>query len=130
MSDKSTFFRNAVLNVLRATNITAPGTIYLSLHTASPGLTGTNEVTAGGNAYARQAIAFNAPSTVGAAQRVVSTAQEEFVNMPAATVTHVGLWDAVTTGNFLYKGALAVPRTTLAGDTLRFAAGDILFEET
>jgi hypothetical protein len=49
--------------------------------------------------------------------------------MPAATVTHFAIWTAVTSGNSVYKDALATSRTTLAGDVIRLAAGNLKVTE-
>lgn len=61
-ASKSTYSRQALVQaLLKAVPFTGPATIYLSLHTAAPGLTGANEVPST-NAYARTAIAFGAAS--------------------------------------------------------------------
>jgi hypothetical protein len=73
-------------------NTTAP---HLSLHDDIPGETGANEVT--GGSYARQPLTWNA----AAAGSVDNSSQEDFTSMPAVTITHAGLWDALTVGNFL-----------------------------
>ncbi|MEX5636531.1 hypothetical protein [Parafrankia sp. FMc2] len=68
---------------------------YASLHSAYSA-TGANELAGGSPAYARQAIAWDAPS----AGAVSLTGTESF-NVPAAsTVAWIGLWSAVTTGTF------------------------------
>ncbi len=93
----STAGKNLMLNALRGTNPTTPIT-HVSLHTASPGDSGANEVSGGSPAYARVAIAFNAPS---AGSMDDSTNGATF-NVPAGTtVTHVGFWSASTSGTFL-----------------------------
>jgi hypothetical protein len=38
-------------------------------------------------------------------------------------VTHVGIWDALTGGNFLSYGALAVPETIAASGSFNLSAG-------
>ncbi len=120
----STYLRNAILNkVLRNTDFTVTAA-YVSLHTADPGLTGASEVT--GGSYARQLVAFDAAAS-GATQ---NTAIEDFTNMPAATVTHGGVWDALTSGNFLYGNALAASKTVNSGDTFRFPIADIDASQT
>jgi len=93
---------------------------YVSLHTADPGETGASEVV--GGSYARQQAAFDA-AVAGATQ---NTAIIDHTGMPAATVTHVGIWDALTVGNCLWTG----PRTgggiaIGAGNTHRIAPGDL-----
>lgn len=119
----STYSGQAVLNhYFRNTTYTPVATVYASLHTADPGLTGASEST--GGSYARQATAFDAPSGGATA----NTAEENFTSMPASTVTHFGVWDASTVGNFLLGAALDSSVSPAAGDTVRFIAGamDIL----
>jgi hypothetical protein len=48
-----------------------------------------------------------------------------FTNMPAATLTHVGVWDAVSAGNWLVGGSLTASKTTNAGDTFEIANTDL-----
>jgi hypothetical protein len=77
----------------------------LSLHTANPGATGTNEVTGGSPAYARQANTWNAAASGEAAL----TANETFDVPASTTITHVGLWSAPTGGTFYGSMELDTP---------------------
>lgn len=77
--------------------------LYASLHTADPGTTGASEVTGGSPAYARKPITWNAGAVDGA-----YLSDELVFDVPAGTLTHVGIWDAVTAGNFLDSGAINV----------------------
>jgi len=110
---------NAVLNAyLRGTVPTLPSGWYVSLHIADPGDTGANEVT--GGSYARTAATFG---TAAAAKAIANTSDVLFANMPAVTVTHIGIWSAATGGTFIWGGALAASKTTSAGDSLDIAIG-------
>jgi hypothetical protein len=93
----STAGKNLMLNALKGTNPTTPLT-HASLHTASPGDSGTNEVTGGTPAYARKAIAYN---TASGGTMDDSTNGITFDVPAGTTVTHVGYWSAVTAGTFL-----------------------------
>jgi hypothetical protein len=116
----SDYYENKILDhMLRGTEFTPPSTVYVSLHTADPGETGANELTGGG--YSRKAVTFNAPS----GGSMTNSADIDFPNMPAATITHVGLWDAASAGNFLWGGALTASKTTNSGDTFRIPAGQL-----
>jgi hypothetical protein len=115
----STYMRNKIGEVLRGTTFTGIATVYVSLHTADPGLTGASEVT--GGSYARQATALAAFS----AGHGDNTAIETFAGMPACTVTHIGWWDASTAGNFLVGGTCTPNRTVLANDSVEFPVGDL-----
>lgn len=124
MPDKSTYWRNAIINAMRGTGITA-FTGYASLHTADPGLTGANEVT--GGSYARVAITLDAPSGgVSANSNLL-----EFTGMPGVTVTHVGVFDAATAGNFIYGDVLSNGSQVVnAGGTFQIPIGDLDLVET
>ena len=101
----------------------APASIYMSLHTADPGDTGTTELA--GGSYARQNVSASfAPAAAGA---VSSDVEISFADLPVGTITHIGIWDAVTAGNFLWGGTLTTSKTTNSGDTLTIAAGDATF---
>jgi hypothetical protein len=120
----SNYLSAALLNeVLRNTAWTGPATVYLALYTSDPTAADTGTEVSGG-AYARQAIAFAAPTLVAGAQTVVNSVEVAF---PVATadwglVTHVGLRTAATGGNLLFTRALDNPRTILSGDRPRFLA--------
>ena len=73
--------------------------LYASLHTADPAGTGAAEVTGGSPAYARVAITW-AP---GAVDGVHTGTLASAFNVPAATVTHLGLWTAAVGGTYLDK---------------------------
>lgn len=73
---------------------------HMSLHTADPGATGTNEVTGGG--YARQTLNLDpAASGVAAAPSTLS-----FTGPASGAATHFGYWTALTGGTFKGGGAL------------------------
>lgn len=92
--------------MLKATVGQASGAIpvtHASLHTADPSAAGGSEVTGGSPAYARKAVSFNAVGTDG----IVETSANAVFDVPASTtVTHVGLWSAITAGSWL--GYMAV----------------------
>jgi hypothetical protein len=108
--------------MLRGTAFTPPTAVYVSLHTADPGETGANEVSGGG--YARQQVTFNAP-VVGAQTTMTNSALLRWDNMPAVTITHVGLWDAASAGNPLWFGPLSAPVNLAAGSAFEIAAGSL-----
>lgn len=119
--DLTTYLKNEIYDhVLRGAAYASPPTVYLALFTtATTDGGGGTEVT--GGSYARQATAFGAPTDgVGS-----NTAAETFTNMPAVTVTHAALFDAVSAGNMLMHGALLASKVVGAGDSLTFAIGDI-----
>lgn len=123
----STFAGNLAMDwLLDDTAATRPTAWYLSLHTASPGLTGTNELTTGTDAdYVRKAITFAAAASLAKATDAGVTWTAD-VAATTYIVTHIGIWDALTAGNFLAYGALAVPETVIASGSLNLAAGRVI----
>src|SRR5436190_1993271 len=89
-------------HALRNTAFSQPAALYLALHTADPGDTGTASEVAGGS-YARQTIAFAASSGTTPAT-AASSGAVNFAGMPAVTITHFSIRDAVSAGNSLFTG--------------------------
>ena len=103
----------AILNIYRATNITAPAAVYLKVHTGDPGAAGTSNASA---ETTRKALTFAAPSAGSSAASAVSWTSW---SAGSETITHVSIWDASTSGNFLQSGALAASKSVTNGDTLQ-----------
>ena len=123
MAEMSNYLENALVNAtLRNTAYTSPSTVYLALYTSDPtdADTGT-EVS--GTSYARQSITFGAPSN-GAS---TNSAAIEFPQAGGSwgTVTHIGIRDALTTGNLLYHTPLDASKTIATGDVFRVASGSL-----
>lgn len=116
----SNYLENEILDHTLGTGSFTMPTAYVSLHTANPDEDASGTEVSGGS-YARQTCAFDAASGGSAS----NTSDESFTNMPAATVTHFGIWDASTSGNMLLYGALDTSKTTTSGDTLSFTAGNL-----
>lgn len=88
---------------------------YASLHTATPGTTGASEVTGGAPAYARKALTWS-PGTTG-----TNTATVTFDVPTGITITHAGVWTAVTAGTFLDGAALAASQAFSAQGTYQLS---------
>jgi len=108
-----------ITKLLRNTDFTHPTAVYVSLHTADPAQNGASEVS--GGSYARKVCAFNVASN----KVTANTSDIEFANMPATTVTHIGLWGASTGGDFWWGGSLTTSKTLTSGDTLKIPTGDL-----
>lgn len=122
---KSTYLENKILDhVLRSVAYTDPAAVYLALFTSDPGEAGGGSEVTGGS-YARQAITFAAASAGACA----SSADVVFSGMPAATVTHVAIFDASTAGNMLYYKALSPSITAALNDDITFPSGNITVTE-
>jgi len=90
-------FNDTALNL--AVNAIAGAGTYISAHTADPGTTGTSEVTGGSPAYARKQTTWAAAGS-GATGGDRAGSQVS-IDIPAGTtVTHWGIWSAVTSGTF------------------------------
>lgn len=95
------------------------GTAFVSLHTADPGDSCTNEVT--GGSYARQSATFSA----AASSTTSTTADLTYADMPAVTVTHVAVWSLASGGTCKMRGALTASQAVDAGQTFEIPTGDL-----
>ncbi len=124
---KTYYLDNNFLNAaLRSVPFSPPPTIYVSLYTVAPSVSGGGtEVTGGG--YARQTVTFSTPANGQAA----NLADVVFPIAAAAwgTVTAFGLTDAPTGGNLLYFNLLSVPRAVGINDQVRFPTGQLIASE-
>jgi len=123
MAEISNYLENALINgTLRATTFTAPAAVYVSLHTADPTDAGTGAEVSGGS-YVRQAATFGAPSN-GAS---TTTADITYPQATASygTVTHIGIFDASTSGNLLYHSPLNTSKTIDTGDIFKITSGSL-----
>jgi hypothetical protein len=100
----------ALLNLFRSTNFTAVS-VYVQLHTGDPGSAGTANVSA---VTTRQQASFNAPS----AGSMTLSSLSGFSMTATETITHISLWDASTSGNFIRSIALSASKPVTSGDTL------------
>ena len=100
----------------------APATLYIGLFTAiSDGEAGSvTEVS--GDTYARQAMAFTTSGD--------TTSNNAAVEFPTAgaswgTITHVGIFDASTSGNLMVYATLTASKAITTGDVFRVPSGDL-----
>lgn len=119
----SNYLETEILDhVFAGSAYTAPTTKYLALFTAvADGETGSvTEVSGGG--YARQTVAFTTSGN--------TTSNNAAVEFPTATanygtVTHVGVYDASSSGNLMAYAALSSNKTIETGDVFRVPSGDL-----
>lgn len=115
----SNFIADAVL-----TSYFEEGTPFVALYNGNPGNDGLGgtDVTETINVAGRVAVTFSTPVS----RVTVNEAEVSFGMSAGATdVTHFGLWDAATGGNFLGSAALSASRTVAAGDPVSFLIGDL-----
>ena len=125
MAALSDYAEKLLLDFLMTTGTaTRPTNWYVALYTAAPSDSGGGTEVSGAG-YARQAVAFDAAATPGG-----TTSNSADVSFTAAagnygTVTHLGIFDASSSGNLLWHGALTADKTVEDGDTITFTAGNI-----
>lgn len=124
MSAMSDYLEDAFLDhFLGTTSTSAPSAVYLGLHTADPTDAGTGAEVSG-NGYARKSIGFDASSSGTAS----NSAAVEFAAASGGnwgTITHIGIYDALTSGNLLFHSALTTSKTIQDGDIFKVAASGI-----
>ena len=114
------------LNSNGLTTVTPPN-VEVSLHTVSPGETGSTANEVSGFAYARvQGVGWTVTANV--AQNTGA------INFPQASggswglITHVGIHDQ-SSGTMIFYGALAASKQVDDQDTISFAAGALTITE-
>lgn len=93
--------------------------IYISLHTADPGTTGSNELS--GGSYSRSTASFPAASNGQSS----NSASVVWTDLPASTLTHCGWWRGST---FLFGAPLTQARTLASGDGFFFRPNTLLVQ--
>mgnify|MGYP003148183497 FL=1 len=125
---KSNYLENKVIDhFLGTSSTTAPSNVFMALFTSNP--TDANSGTeVSGNGYSRQTITFNAASSGSATNSSAETFTASGGNF--GTITHFGIFDASSSGNLLYHGALTDDKVIEDGDSLVVASGAITITET
>lgn len=119
------FTEDLVLNWLLTTNTaTRPTQWYVGLFTTATGETGGGTEVSGG-AYVREAVSFNVSGTNPT--KAENTAAVEFPTATAnwGTITHIGLFNAASSGQMLVHAPLDVSKIIDEGDVFRIPAGDL-----
>lgn len=107
-----------------STSATRPTSWYVGLFTAAPGETGGGTEVAGNN-YSRKAVTFSVSGT--APTEATNSAAVEFDTASGSwgTISHVGVFDASTSGNMIAYATLSASKTIASGDVFRIPAGDL-----
>lgn len=132
MAEFSDYFEDAIIETMRATNITAVA-VYVALFTAVTGLEADNPTaevpTAGGTLYARKLADLTAAS--GGASSNAGAITFPTAGADWGTVTHCALVDHLDNTNWgtdvhvLMWSALDAGKTVADGDTFKINAGDL-----
>lgn len=124
MAEFSNYLENALINAtLRNTSYTSPSAVYVGLFTSDPTDAGSGTEVSGGS-YARKQATFSSPSN-----GVTSTSADITFDQATAnwgTVTHIGIYDASTSGNLLYHSPLTTSKTIESGDIFKIASGSLV----
>jgi hypothetical protein len=120
--------------LLNNTALAAQGaSLFVSLHTASPGPDGQagNEVSTSGTAYARQPITFGTPTSADPSVTTSTNAQTYAAATGSGfgTITHFGIWNSSTlnaVANFIGAQTLTGGSQVVGvGNIVSFASGAI-----
>jgi len=124
MSAASDYLENKVLDHALATAAyTAPSAVYVGLFTTDPTDAGTGTEVSGNN-YARKAASF-ASASGGSASTDATITFDPASGGNWGTITHIGIFDALTTGNLLFHGAVTTSKTIEDGDTFQITNGNL-----
>lgn len=117
----SNYLETELLDHIRGAAWTAPGTIYVQLHTgAGPDEDGVGNV---GNSGTRQSVTFAAAS----GNSMASNADVTWTSVSdSTTYTYFSLWDLSSGGNCLAIGTLTANAVT-TGDTFTISSGNLTF---
>ena len=103
-------------HVTGKTSFTMPSNVYLKLHTGDPGEDATSNAAA---ETSRKETAWAS----AASGSIATSATVEWVNVSTTeTYTHWSMWDASTSGNPLWSGALSAAAAVTAGDTFQITS--------
>lgn len=135
MSNISSYMEEDVLDhYLRGQASSAPASTFLAIFddtataTELEAGTLTNEITGYTGDRPQVDGSLGAATQVGGKGTVTTTVDIDYADMPAVTTRWVAVMDAATAGNLLFYGQLTTDRTTSAGATLRFEAGEVTFD--
>jgi hypothetical protein len=130
MSAMSDYLENKLVDhIFRAQSFSAPATLYVALFTAAPSDSGGGTEVSGGS-YARVSVTSalanwagtqSAGSTTASSGTGGATSNNGAITFPSptanwGTVTHFGIFDAASSGNLLFHGALTASKTINSGD--------------
>ena len=121
----SNFLENALLNAtLNGTTYTSPAAVYVGLFTSDPTDAGSGTEVSGGS-YARKAASFGTAS--GTSGSIATDADLEFDQATGdwGTISHIAIFDAVSSGNLLYHSALDASKVISTGDIFKIASGSL-----
>lgn len=120
MSGLSDYLEDAILNAVFNNVALQKSARYFQLHVGDPGENGTTNVATNNTRVSITGAAASGGSFTTVADLV-------WVGVPATEIyTHCSIWDALTVGNCLLTGALTIPYSAGAGETVTLPAGSLV----
>ena len=116
-----TLLANKWLDMLAGTAFTAPAGAFAELHLGDPGVNGTTNPS---TETTRKSITYSAAS---AGSKSMSNTPTWAWVQGTETISHLAIWDAVSSGNFLFSVTLTAAKSVANGDTLNLTALTISF---
>lgn len=112
---------NKWLDMLGGTAFSAPANTYVKLHTGDPGSAGTSNASA---ETTRKVLTWSAAAS---GSKAITTTLPSWTPWAAGseTISHVSVWDAASSGNFLYSFALSSSKAVSNGDTFNITSHSI-----
>lgn len=134
MSGSSTYWQDKKLNFIKGTGAgQAPVAVYIGLFNGDPTDAGSGgtEVTTTIRAAGRVAVTFGSISTASGTSSISNNADVDYGSAAAgATMTHFGLFDAVSAGNLFYSAALTGGTQSVStGTNVKFSTGSLTVSE-
>jgi hypothetical protein len=130
----SQYLADRILNWVKGSTFpTALSNVFVSIHTGDPGAAGTSSdatatVTGSANRTQIASTAFTAAGAAsGGGREITNTGVVQIttnaVNGSIQSISHFGVWDSQTGGNFLASGSLTTTVDVQNGDTVQFNVG-------
>jgi hypothetical protein len=113
---------NKVLDgITRTGSFPTAGTLFVKLHTGDPGSAGASNAS---SVTTRSAATFGSAASGGVG---TMTNTPSWSMTGTETISHISLWDASTSGNFLWSVALTASKSVSNGDTLNLSSLTLTF---
>ena len=119
----ATTLANKWLNMLSGSAFTAPSATYVQLHTGGPGSAGTSNVS---SVTTREAVTWGSASA-GSVSESNTPTWSSWGGTNGEVVTDISVWDASSSGNFLFSAQLSSSVTMDTGDTLELTTLTVAF---
>lgn len=109
----------SILNTYRSTTFTSVSA-FVKLHTGDPGSAGTANAS---GVTTRNALTLAAPSAGSSALSSLA----DYSMTGTETISHISIWDASSSGNFMESWALTSSVPVINGSTLTFTSFTLSF---